>query len=455
MRHLAIDLGASGGRHILGGVQEGKLRLTEAYRFENRLETAGGALTWDVERLFQEVLAGLRRCGALGLQPDTLGIDTWGVDYVLLDREDRPLLPIYAYRDGRTDGAPEEVDRLLSPQALYARTGAQRQPFNTIYQLWRDKAAGRLEKAARFLMLPDYLVWRLTGVMANEYTNATTTGLVNARARDWDGEVLAALGLPERLFLPLRQPGAEIGGFTPEVRAAVGYDARVLLAPSHDTASAVAAIPLTGESMYISSGTWSLAGAELPEPVTTEAARQCNFTNEGGVEGRVRFLKNIMGMWLFQGIRRDTNKAYSYDQMMRMAICSRYEGLFDVTDQRLTAPDSMLAALRALLGEPALPLGDVLRSVYRSLAVSYQTVADQLERVTGRPIRDIQIVGGGAADAWLNQITGEYSGRRVYTGMKEATAVGNILSQLMAVNHWDLAAGRALVRRSFDIREAT
>lgn len=451
--YLAVDIGASSGRHILGYIENDKLVLEEVYRFENRLNTENGQLTWEHDRLAEEVIAGIRRCKEIGKLPKTVAIDTWGVDYVLLDENEQEILPVFGYRDARTDGVPEQVYEIISAKDLYAKTGIARNNFNTIYQLYCDKQSGKLEKARHFLMMPEYLSWRLTGKMANEYTNATTGGLVNAETKQWDTDILETLGIDPSIFLPLSVPGTPIGEFSEAVQQAVGYNATVICAPSHDTASAVAAIPLTDDSMYISSGTWSLVGVENAVAVTTEEALACNFTNEGGVEYRFRFLKNIMGMWLFQNIRKNLDKKYTYDEMMEMAMASEFTELVDCNNPAFTAPDNMIEAIRTVLGKPDLPLGDVLACVYLSLATSYKNAANELERLTGKKINCIQIVGGGSADKYLNRLAGTVSGRKVYTGLKEGTATGNLLAQIMYDKNWDLTTCRELVRKSFEIKE--
>ena len=450
--YLAIDIGASSGRHILGSVSDGKLHLEEIYRFENIPVKRDGSLTWDLEYLFREVLNGLCRCRLLGKIPASVAIDTWGVDYVLLDRHGDPLLPAYSYRDGRGGLAVSQVEARISPWELYRRTGTQKQDFNTIYQLWCDRESGRLEQAARFLMLPEYLAWRLTGLMACEYTNATTTGLLDVSARDWDRELLELLGYPPSLFQKPQMPSSLLGPFSEEIREQTGFSSLVLLCPTHDTASAVAAIPLEKGSMYISSGTWSLAGLELPAPVLTEEAFRKNFTNEGSIGGRFRFLKNIMGMWPIQNIRRETGKKYSYGELAEMAESSGFSETFPADAPELSAPENMTETIRKLLGRPSLPLPDVLSSVYHSLALSYGQAADELEALAGGSVSSIQIVGGGGAAGYLNRLTARISGRRVFTGLTEATAAGNILSQLRYERpSMDWEACRELVRRSFPI----
>lgn len=455
MYHLAIDIGASSGRHILACVQDGRLVSEEIYRFENGMLEQDGALTWDVAHLVQEVKSGIARCAKLGKIPATIAIDTWGVDYVLLDEQGQEILPVMAYRDGRTEAGAAEVAAILPQEELYARTGIQKQNFNTIYQLWCDKQSGKLDKAAHFLMMPDYLSYKLTGVMKNEYTNATTTNLVNAESKEWDTAILERLGIPAHLFLPLSLPATAVGELTPEVQAEVGCNATVLLCPSHDTASAVAAIPLDEHCAYISSGTWSLIGTENACPVTSPEAMAANFTNEGGVEYRFRFLKNIMGMWLFQNIRKELNKRYTYDEMMQMAMSSDYAGRIDPTDAAFMAPASMMEAVCTYLGEPDLPLRDLLACVYHSLAASYARSIREMETISGKKITAIHIVGGGSKDAYLNRLTAQYTGCKVYVGLTEATATGNLLSQIMYSERISFAAAREIVKETFSIREVT
>ncbi len=455
MYHLAIDIGASSGRHILGSLQDGKLVLEEIYRFDNGLCPVGDTLTWDIENLVREVKAGIAKCKELEKIPTTVAIDTWGVDYVLLDGDQKEILPAVAYRDSRTEKAAEEVAKILPQSKLYARTGIQKQSFNTIYQLYCDKQSGKLERAKYFLMMPDYLSFKLTGVIKNEYTNATTTNLVNAESNAWDGALLDALSLPQELFQSLSLPGTVVGDFTAAVQQEVGFNAKVLLCPSHDTASAVAACPVDDESVYISSGTWSLIGTENLRPMLDEAAFAANFANEGGIEYRYRFLKNVMGMWLFQSIRKNLDKKYSYDEMMQMAMESNFTAQIDPTDPAFLAPENMIEAVRGYLGKPALPIGDVLSCVYHSLAATYDRVVKEIEEISGKEIRAIHIVGGGSKDLYLDRLTAQYTGKRVYIGLMEATATGNLLSQMMYTQKKTLAEMRQIIRETFDITEVT
>ena len=450
--YLAIDIGASSGRHILAHFADEKIVLEEIYRFDNGMQAENDGLIWDIDHLLREVKAGIAKCKEIGKIPETVAIDTWGVDYVLLDADGKEILPVVAYRDNRTAAVQAPVAALIPPEALYRKCGIQHQNFNTIYQLYCDKQSGKLDAARRCLMMPDYLSYKLTGICKNEYTNATTTNLVNAQMKEWDTELLGLLGIEPALLQPLSLPGTVVGPFTKEIQAEVGFNATVLLAPTHDTASAVAACPLDDDSVYLSSGTWSLIGTENREPILTDEARKANFTNEGGVEYRFRFLMNIMGMWLFQNIRKEIGKKLTYDEMMQLAMNSGYTKTFNCNDPTLVTPDSMIGAIRALLGED-LPLGDVLSAVYHSLAAMYKGAVEQIEKLSGKQIHKILIVGGGSKDRYLNELTARVAGKTVLTGLSEATALGNLLSQIMYDRKISLTEARNTVRKSFPIKE--
>ncbi len=452
--YLAIDIGASSGRHILGHIENDRLCLEEIYRFDNNIKNENGTLIWDIDKLFSEVKSGIAKCKQLGKLPKTVAIDTWGVDYVLLDEYNKEVLPAVSYRDSRTQESSKAVGEIIPQAELYSRTGIQKQSFNTIYQLYADKLSGKLDKAKHFLMMPEYLSFELTGEMRNEYTNATTTNLVNAESKQWDKYTLNKLGLPEDIFSPLSVPGTVVGSFTDEVKNEVGFDSTVILCPSHDTASAVAACPIDGESVYISSGTWSLIGTENTYPVLSEKAQKANFANEGGIEYRFRFLKNIMGMWLLQNIRRNINKELTYDEMMNLARNSSFTEKIDPNDSAFLAPENMIEAVRSYLGKPDLPLSDVLSSVYHSLADSYRKAVEEIESISGKEIKAIHIVGGGSKDKYLNKLTAEYTGKEVFTGLMEATATGNLLSQIMYDKNITLTEAREIIKRTFDVKEA-
>jgi rhamnulokinase len=452
--HLAIDIGASSGRHILANIENGKLKLTEIYRFENYIKNENGTLTWDIEHLVDSVIEGIAKCRELGTIPSTVAIDTWGVDYVLLDKDGCEILPAVAYRDSRTDGVPEKIDKILSRHELFSRNGIQSLNFNTIYQLWCDNQTGKLDKAAHLLMMPEYLSYKLCGVIANEYTNLTTGALINTGTRKIDVELLDMLGIRSDIFSEVSLPKTRLGGFTREIRERVGFDSTVILIASHDTASAVAACPGGDRRVYISSGTWSLIGTELSEPTLSREAMESGFSNEGGVDYRYRFLKNFMGMWLFQCIRRDLSKKYSYDEMMEMAKSSELVGYLDPNAREFVAPENMLEAIRKHLGRPELSIGEALASVYHSLARSYDQAVKTIEAMSGAEIDTVNIVGGGSKDAYLNELTARYTGKKVLAGPIEATAIGNIALQLMySDKNLSLSDVRELVKKSFDIKE--
>ena len=449
--YLAIDIGASSGRHILSHIENEKLVLEEIYRFDNNLTQNKDGLVWDIESLFSEVLNGIKKCKEIGKIPKSIAIDTWGVDYVLLDENKKEIKPCYCYRDSRTNNIIGEVESLVSPARLYAKTGIQKQNFNTIYQLYADKKSGRLQNAKYFLMMPEYLSFKLTGVCKNEYTNATTTGLVNANAKIWDSDIISALGLPSELFGALNTPSSVVGDFSENIQKAVGFNSTVLFAPSHDTASAVCACPMADNDLYISSGTWSLIGTEITEPILSDNARKLNFTNEGGIDYRFRFLKNYMGMWLFQNIRRNLNKSMTYDEMMELAKSSNSYKYFDVNDSTLVAPKNMIEAIGKLICSDDLSF--ILNSAYHSLAKSYSEAVTEIETVTGKRFNAIHIVGGGCQDKYLNALTRDYTKKSVTAGPIEATATGNIVSQIIFDKKISLVTARDLIKNSFDIKE--
>ena len=447
---LAIDMGASSGRHILGYIENGKLKLEEIYRFENGIVDIDGTLCWDIDHLFNEIKNGLKECKKLGKIPETVAIDTWGVDYVLLDKDKKEILPTVSYRDSRTIGIPEEIDAIIPRKELYERTGIQATSYNSIYQLYCDKKSGKLDKAEYFLMMPEYFSFKLTGEIRNEYTLTTTGGLVNVNTFERDEEILEKLGIEKKIFTPLSLPGTVVGNLSEEVKAELGFDTTVILCASHDTASAVASCSVGDNGIYISSGTWSLIGTENTQPVTCEKAMNSGFTNEGGVEHRYRFLENIMGMWLLQNIRKNLDKKYTYDEMMQMAMDSDFVEYINPNANDFLAPDNMIEAIRNYLGKPDLPIGDVLNSVYHSLAKTYDEAVKVIEEISNKQIDVINIVGGGCKDSYLNSLTEKYTGKKVIAGPVEATAAGNLMVQLMYLDKsLDLTKARELIKNSF------
>lgn len=450
--YLAIDIGASSGRHILGCIEEGKLKLEEIYRFENDFENENGNLVWNTEHLLAEVKNGLKKCNETGRIPKTVAIDTWGVDYVLLDQNKQELFPAFCYRDGRTEEVMPKVEERIPQSELYTKTGIQKQSYNTIYQLYADKLSGKLEKAKYFLMMPAYLSYKLTGEIKNEYTLATTTGMVNAETKTWDEDIISKLGFPRDLFGELSLPSTVIGNFTAEVRDFAGFDCAVVFAPSHDTASAVAACPMDDNDMYLSSGTWSLIGIESKTALIGDEICRANFANEGGIAYRFRFLKNYMGMWLLQNIRKNLNKVLTYDEMMFLAEKQPNYRYFDVNDKALVAPENMIEAIRKYFGDDTMTVSEVLASVYHSLAKSYKNAVEEIEALTNREIFAIHIIGGGCQDKYLNELTAEYTGKPVTAGPIEATAMGNLLAQLLYDGVCsDLTEARKLILNSFSI----
>lgn len=459
--YLAIDIGASSGRHILGWMDKGKMRIEEIYRFENKLVKQNGHLCWDLAHLFHEVVAGLRKCKELNRVPASVGIDTWGVDFVLLDRNGNVIGNTVAYRDSRTKGMDEEVYKVIPEAKLYGRNGIQKQLFNSIYQLMaiKQETPQALEKAERFLMIPEYLNYRLTGVAMNEYTNATTSQLVNAQTQDWDYELLEMLGLPTKIFGELNMPKTLVGPLSSEMAERVGFQTNVVLPATHDTGSAVMAVPTNSDdSIYLSSGTWSLMGIERLIPDCTETSRQHNFTNEGGYHHRYRYLKNIMGMWMMQNLRREFKHKYTFEELYELAHIGRYfTSTVNVNDESFLAPESMIRAVQAYCEkngqEKPETECELLYCIYKSLANCYAETVSEIQEVTGRVFDTIHVVGGGCQDKFLNHLLVETTGKEVYAGPVEATAIGNLMAQMLRDKVFkDLPAARQVVAKSFDVK---
>ena len=453
-RYLAIDIGASSGRHIVASLKEGKLVMREIYRFPNGVTEKDGRLFWDAEQLSREILTGLKKAGELGLAPDYIGVDTWAVDYVLLDTGDQPIGGVYAYRDGRGAAVKEQAHARMDFRTLYEKTGIQYAPFNTLYQLYDDQLTGRLDKAASFLMLPDYFHYLLTGIKKQEYTNATSTGMVNAVTHRWDEEILSAFSLPSHLFGELSQPGSIVGPLREEIAKKVGYRATVVLPATHDTASAVLAAPVSDGAPYLSSGTWSLLGVEEPFAHTGEDALTYNYSNEGSVGFSFRFQKNIIGLWMIQQVKKELHDRYSFAELADMARASDFDGLLDLNDPCYLAPKSMLAEIESAIGkqEP----GAIARAVFRSLARAYRETIGELERLTGKNYPTLHVIGGGCQNALLNELTALETGKRITVGPVEATAIGNLIAQMIGTGEIEsLAAAREIIKKSFNITEVS
>ena len=429
---LAIDIGASSGRHIVGWREGGELRTEEVYRFPNGVNEQDGHLVWDVDALLAHVKAGIRAARAK-IEIESLSIDTWGVDYVLL-RGEETVYPVYAYRDGRTKAAIPQVHEKIPFGELYRRTGIQFQPFNTIYQLYADQLAGRLTEATDFLMIPEYLMYRICGVKSHEYTNATTGGMVSAETGEYDPAIVRALGLPGHLFRPLQPPGTGIGAYE---------GIQVVLCATHDTGSAVEGIPMEDpgchpeqsegslNAPYISSGTWSLLGVKTPKPLTDQASRAANWSNEGGV-GYNRYQKNIMGMWLVNRLRAELCPDKPWNEITAEAEQSAFEETVDANASAFLAPKSMAEAFDKALWTRPQSIGDYFRCAYRSLALSYKNAIAELERNTQTGYDRLYIVGGGARNAFLNRLTEQATGKQVIALPIEATALGNLKIQMEA-----------------------
>lgn len=456
--YLAIDIGASSGRHIVAYLQDGKMITEEIYRFQNGPKDLKGYdgethLMWEPERLYQEILNGLKKACEIGKVPYSVGIDTWGVDYALLDEDDKAIGGVYCYRDERTQKTIDKVHEIIPYDDLYAKTGIQFASFNTVYQLKHDKDTGRMEKAVSMLMLPDYFHFRLTGVKKQEYTNATTTGMVNALTHQWDEEIIEKLGYKKELFGELAQPGTVVGEFTDEVAAFVGYKAKVVLPATHDTASAVLAAPLDGQTPYISSGTWSLLGVEQNKAVTLKSANEAGYSNEGSINFTFRLQKNIMGLWMIQQVRHELDDAYSFTQLAQMASENVVDDLFDVNDQKFLAPKSMIDAINETIGRK-LSVGEMAYVIYNNLAKEYDASVKALEEVTGETYTTLNIIGGGSQNKLLNSLTMKWTGKIIVTGPAEGTAIGNLLMQMVGCGDLkDVQEGRQIIKNSFDIEQ--
>ncbi len=482
--HAAIDLGASSGRVVVGWLEhDDLLRSEEIHRFENGQRRTAGHDCWKIDELFEEILEGLALCREHGFEPASVAIDSWGVDYALLDAEDRLIGDVVAYRDLRTDGMFAVADALVPPRVAWARTGIQRNPINTVYQLLaqRRETPDAFAEARALLMVPDYLGFLLTGVKAQEYTNATTTGLVNARSRTWDEGLLDAYGIPRALFGELSFPGRVLGKVTTKVAERIGYDTNVVLVASHDTGSAYLAAT-ERNSIILSSGTWSLLGVERGEPELSAAARDGNYTNEGGFAKTYRFLKNIMGLWMIQSVRRELNgvsyvsgreeaarplsgaiaplgldRAVGFEDLIACAVeTPDFSSLVDVDDDAFLAPHSMMEAVCAWCAGANEPLpttvGELMTCIYRSLGSAYERAVAGIEAITHASYGAISIVGGGSQDGHLNQITANACGKPVIAGPVEATSAGNLVVQMISAGSIpNLAIARRIIANSFEL----
>ena len=458
--YLAIDIGASSGRHMLAGMKDGKMQLEEVYRFPNGMDNKNGTLCWDVERLFTEIKNGLKKCKEIGKIPVSMGIDTWGVDYVLLDKDDNILGDTVGYRDSRTEGMDEKVYEVIPQDDLYARTGIQKQIFNTIYQLMAVKESHPeyLEQAETILMIPDYFNFLLTGVKKNEYTEATTGQLISPKTNDWDYELIDMFGYNSGMFLPVSMPGTVVGEFAEEVQKEVGFNCTVVLPATHDTGSAVLAVPTNDDdAVYISSGTWSLMGIERKEADCSMESMKANFTNEGGYDHRFRYLKNIMGLWMIQSVKKEFTENLSFAQICEMASKETISSIVDCNDDCFLAPKSMIEAVQKFCRDTnqQVPetVGEISSVIYNSLAKCYGDTVEEIEAITGKKYSTIYVVGGGSNAGYLNELTAKYTGRKVSAGPSEATAIGNVIVQMLHDGVFaSLPEARTCVKESFDVK---
>ncbi|MCR5733334.1 MAG: rhamnulokinase [Lachnospiraceae bacterium] len=458
--YLAIDIGASSGRHILGHISDGKLSLEEIYRFPNGMDEKDGKLIWDTDRLFKEILTGMKKCREAGKIPVSVGVDTWGVDYVLLDGDDKPVGEAVGYRDHRTDGMDEAVYKVIPEEKLYERTGIQKAIFNTIYQLTalKEKESDILDRAESLLMMPDYFHFLLSGVKASEYTDASTTQLLDPHTKDWDRELIRSLGIPEKIFQNVVMPGTTLGGLTQSVKDEVGYDCKVVLPPSHDTASAVLAIPTNEkDTCYISSGTWSLMGVETDKPECSEKSRKANLTNEGGYGGKITYLTNIMGLWMIQSVRNSIAPDLSYGELCDQASKESIKSIVNCQDPAFLSPDNMAQAVKDHCEKTGQEVPDTLSElaavIYNSLAKCYSDTLKLIEDVTKVKYDKINIIGGGSNAGYLNELTAKSTAATVVAGPSEATAIGNILAQMIQDGIFsDVREARECVGRSFEVK---
>ena len=458
--YLAVDIGASSGRHILGHMENGKMVLEEIYRFENGMVKKDGELCWEFDRLFKEVVNGLKKCKEIGKIPVSMGVDTWGVDFVLLDKNDNVLGNTVGYRDHRTEGMDKEVYKAISLKDLYARTGIQKADYNTIYQLMavKKKHPEYLEQAETLLHVPDYFHFLLTGQKTCEYTEATTGQLVSPITKDWDYELIDMLGYNKEMFQPVSMPGTVVGEFTQDIQNEVGFNCKVVLPATHDTGSAVLAVPTNDDNaIYISSGTWSLMGIERKEADCSLRSMQANFTNEGGYDHRFRYLKNIMGLWMIQSVKKEFTEDLSFAEICERASKETITSLVDCNDDCFLAPKSMIEAVKKFCrdSKQQVPetVGEIAAVIYNSLAKCYGDTIEEIEALTGKKYTTIYVVGGGANAGYLNELTAKYTGKKVSAGPSEATAIGNIVVQMLHDGVFkDLPEARTCVGKSFDVK---
>lgn len=452
--YLAIDIGASSGRHMLFFLENGILQMEEIYRFENKMIHKDGHVFWDIDAMYQHVKQGIMQCKNIGKIPKSLGIDTWAVDYVLLDQNKQLLHQPYAYRDERTLSIIDEVHQRITKEQLYQKTGIQFQVFNSIYQLASEVKDVR-KQAKHFLMIPDYLHYCLTGNMVNEYTNMSTTQLLSATTGELDESILQVVDIQPSIFKQIIAPGTYIGNLKKELVAELGFDAQVIVPATHDSACAYMGA-IKDDAILLSSGTWSLLGVMQNKANTSLAAMHANFSNEGGYDGRYRFLKNIMGLWIIQEVARCYQYEYSYAKLVKLAKQHVFTGIFDVNDPRFLKPKHMVHEIQNYFKErdekTPQHIGEIAYCVYHSLAHSYKQAIDELESITDKTYTTINVVGGGCKNELLNELLAILTNKEVIAGPSEATAIGNVLCQCIADHKiQDMKQAQQIIKQSFEI----
>lgn len=428
MKHyLAIDIGASSGRGIIGFKENDQIQLEEIYRFDNGTIQKDNRLYWDVDYLFEQIIICINKAQE-NYDIESLSIDTWGVDYVLMNN-DTEILPVYAYRDPIRNEIYKKVHEIIKFEDLYKKTGCQFQPFNTIYQLYDDKLNHRLDKATDYLMMPEYFIYKLTGVKVNEYTNASTTGLLNANSKEIDLDIIRKLDIKETIFKKLTQPKTFVGYLKEDVLKRVKKQVKVVLCATHDTASAVEAIPLKSNQIYISSGTWALLGVKTETALTDEKSMITNYSNEGGINYN-RYQKNIMGNWVINELKNQLDKDKSFNEITNMAKNSNFNEIVDINHQDFLSPVSMKDTFDAHLKTKPQSNSDYYRCAYLSLANSFNQAILELQENTHKNYDQIYIVGGGAKNEFLNKLTEQFTNIEVIALPIEATSLGNIKVQM-------------------------
>lgn len=459
---IAIDIGASSGRIIEGTLNKDRIYIREVYRFKNNMTIIDEHYCWDIENLFNKIIKGLASLRK-NVCVESIGIDTWAVDYALLDYKNIRISPVFAYRDHRTDNTMDKLFKKIDPGLIYGKTGIQFQQFNTIYQLYEHvKAYKKIAyETETFLMVPDYLNFLLSGEKAIEFTNATSTQLYNVHEHQWDEELINLTGMDKKIFSTIVKPGTVLGTLKDEIKGQTGLGNVKVIAPAtHDTGSAVVSVPADYEDFaYISSGTWSLMGIESKIPICTEEARKYNFTNEGGAFDTYRVLKNIMGLWLIQEVQRLYANKYSFADLVLLAEQAEpFKSLINPDSPRFLNPQNMIKEIQSFCKETGQPVpgtpGEIARCIFESLAYQYRKVLLELRKIQDKAINKIHIIGGGSQNKLLNQLCADFTNCEVYAGPIEATAIGNLTVQLIALGEIEsLNKARKMILKSFNVEK--